>query len=54
MALMITTKSLRSENSVAEEAVAEAEAEVVAKPEAPVATKAVSTDDFYEVVDDDE
>ena len=42
------------ENSVAEEAVAEAEAEVVTKPEAPAATKAVSTDDFYEVVDDDE
>lgn len=39
---------------MAEEAVAEAEVEVVTKPEAPAATKAVSTDDFYEVVDDDE
>ena len=40
------------ENSVAEEAVAEVEAEVVAEAKAPSAQKPVSTDDFYEVVDD--
>lgn len=42
------------ENSVAEEAVAEVEAEVVAEAKAPSAQKPVSTDDFYEVVDDDQ
>ena len=42
------------ENSVAEEAVAEVEAEVVAEAKAPSAQKQVSTDDFYEVVDDDQ
>ena len=41
------------ENSVAEEAVAEVEAEVVAEAKAPYAQKPVSTNDFYEVVDDD-
>ena len=42
------------ENSVAEEAVAEVEAEVVAEAKAPSAQKPVSTDDFYEVVDDEQ
>lgn len=42
------------ENSVAEEAVAEVEAEVVAEAKAPSAQKPVSTNDFYEVVDDDQ
>ena len=42
------------ENSVAEETVAEVEAEVVAEAKAPSAQKPVSTDDFYEVVDDDQ
>ena len=41
-------------NSVAEEAVAEVEAEVVAEAKAPSAQKPVSTDDFYEVVDDEQ
>ena len=42
------------ENSVAEEAVAEVEAEVVAEAKAPSAQKPVSTDDFYEVLDDEQ